>query len=588
MWDKMKVRKALLLIAALSLCLSGMTQPLALSMSQTADRRFEALARSYIEKLLEMEPERATQLGDHRYDNRLNDYSMEGVRRSRAFTQQYLGELARIPARRLSRTNSIDYRIMRSRLEYNLFQTDVLREYEWNPLRYNIGNAIYELLARDFAPLRVRLRNVKERLRGVPSVVDAARANLKNPPRIHTQTAISQNKGTINLIRNELEAFARQDPEVKNELLAAQTAALQALEDYGRWLEKELLPRSTGDFRLGEEKYRRKLAFALESDMTKEEILRRGLADLSSTQDAMYEIALPLYKNYFPQEKDASRLADKKLVIKAVLSRLAETRPTNDTIVEMARQTLKEATDFVRSRNIVTVPEEPVKIIVMPEFDRGVAVAYCRPAPPLEPQGETLYAISPTPKDWPAARVESFFREYNNYMIQDLTIHEAMPGHYLQLAHSNRFKAPTLIRAIFRSGTFAEGWAVYAEQVMGEAGYGGAEVRMQQLKMKLRTIINAIIDQKIHTAGMTEKEALALMMNEGFQEEGEAAGKWVRARLTSTQLSTYYVGVLEMNDIRRAYEAKAVGRKLDYKELHNTMLSFGTPAPKYVREMMKL
>jgi uncharacterized protein (DUF885 family) len=224
----------------------------------------------------------------------------------------------------------------------------------------------------------------------------------------------------------------------------------------------------------------------------------------------------------------------------------------------------------------------------MPEFDRGVAVAYCRPAPPLEPRSETLYAISPTPKDWPDARVESFFREYNNYMVQDLTIHEAMPGHYLQLAHSNRFKAPTLVRAIFRSGTFAEGWAVYAEQVMAEAGYGGPEVRMQQLKMKLRTIINAIIDQKIHTAGMTEKEALDMMMNEGFQEEGEAAGKWVRARLTSTQLSTYYVGVLEMNDIRRAYEAKAGGGRLDYKELHNTMLSFGTPAPKYVREMMKL
>jgi uncharacterized protein (DUF885 family) len=582
---KMKIRKALLLIAAFSLCCSQAFSP---AMTQTADRKFEALAKSYIEKLLEMEPERATTLGDHRYDNRLNDYSMEGVRRSRAFTEQYLAELARIRPGRLSPANSIDYRILRSRLEYNLFQTDVLREYEWNPLRYNIGNAIYELLARDFAPLKIRLRNVKERLRSVPSVVEAARANLKNPPRIHTQTAISQNKGTINLIRNELEAFARQEPEVRNELLAAQTAAIQALEDYGRWLETELLPRSTADFRLGEEKYRRKLSFALESDMTKEEILRRGLSDLSSTQDEMYRVALPLYRSYFPRERDSARLADKKLVIKSVLARLAEQRPTNDTIVEMASRTLKESTDFVRSRNIVTVPDEPVKIIVMPEFDRGVAVAYCRAAPPLEPQGETLYAISPTPKDWPTARVESFFREYNNYMIQDLTIHEAMPGHYLQLAHSNRFKAPTLIRAIFRSGTFAEGWAVYAEQVMAEAGYGGPEVRMQQLKMKLRTIINAIIDQKIHTAGMTEKEALDMMMNEGFQEEGEAAGKWVRARLTSTQLSTYYVGVLEMNDIRRAYEAKARGRRLDYKELHNTMLSFGTPAPRYVREMMKL
>ncbi|HEY0323424.1 MAG TPA: DUF885 domain-containing protein [Pyrinomonadaceae bacterium] len=565
-----------------------MTQLLSGAMNQTADQKFEALAGRYIEKLLEMEPERATQLGDHRYDHRLNDYSLEGVTRARSFNQEYLKELGAIPAKSLSRTNSIDYRIMRSRLEYNLFQIDVLREYEWNPLRYNIGNAIYELLARDFAPLKTRLTNATARLKAVPAVVQAAKANLKNPPRIHTETAISQNKGTINLIRNELRAVAEQAPEVKPELEAAQSAALAALEDYGRWLEKDLLPRSTGDFRLGDEKYRKKLAFALESDLTKEEILRRGLADLKSTQSAMYEVALPLYKKYFPEEKAASKLSDKKLVIKTVLSRLAETRPTNETIVGLADQDLKETTEFVRSHNLVTVPDEPVKIIVMPEFDRGVAVAYCRSAPPLEPKGETLYAISPTPKDWTAARVESFFREYNNYMIHDLTIHEAMPGHYLQLAHSNKFKAPTLIRAIFRSGTFAEGWAVYAEQLMAEAGYGGAEVRMQQLKMKLRTIINAIIDQKIHTAGMTEKEALDLMMNEGFQEEGEAAGKWTRARLTSTQLSTYYVGVLEVNDIRRAYEAKMKGVELDYKRLHDLMLSFGTPAPKYVRESMGL
>lgn len=581
----MMIRRALALIVTLSL-----VSPLcgAFSMKGTADERFQDLTKAYIDELLQMEPERATQLGLHRYDNRLNDYSLNGVTLARFFNESYLKELNKIPLNQLSRTNSIDYRIMRSRLEYNLFQIDVLREYEWNPLRYNIGNAIYELVARDFAPLKERLMNAKERLKAVPAVVASAKTNLKNPPRVFTETAISQNKGTINLIRNELTAFANEAPEVKTELAAAQSLAVAALEDYGRWLEKDLLPRSTGDFRLGDEKYRRKLAFALESDLTKEEILRRGLADLKATQDAMYEVALPLYKKYFPAERDAAKLADKRLVIKSVLARLAETHPTNETIVNLATRDLKETTDFVRNRNIVTVPDEPVQIIVMPEFDRGVAVAYCRAAPPLEPQGETLFAISPTPKDWSEQRVQSFFREYNNYMMHDLTIHEAMPGHYLQLAHSNKFKAPTLIRAIFRSGTFAEGWAVYAEQVMAEQGYGGPEVRMQQLKMKLRTIINAIIDQKIHTAGMTEREAIDMMMNEGFQEEGEAAGKWTRARLTSTQLSTYYVGVLEMNDIRRAYEAKMRGAQVDYKRLHDLMLSFGTPAPKYVRESMGL
>jgi len=298
----------------------------------------------------------------------------------------------------------------------------------------------------------------------------------------------------------------------------------------------------------------------------------------------MYQTASPLYRKFYQNERaDMSRL----MLVKRVLDKLAEQRPNNDTIVPKAEETLKATTDFVRKHNIVTVPDDPVKIIVMPEYSRGSAVAYCDAAGALEKNGATFYAISPTPSDWKPERVESFFKEYNDYMLEDLTIHEAMPGHYLQLAHANRFKAPTLIRALYSSGTFVEGWAVYSEAVMAEKNYGGAEVKMQQLKMKLRVIINAIIDQKIHTAGMTEKEAVAFMMNEGFQEEGEAAGKWRRANLSSTQLSTYYVGSLEVADIRRDYEKK-MGAKFDMKKAHDLMLSFGSPAPKYVRESMGL
>ncbi len=210
----------------------------------------------------------------------------------------------------------------------------------------------------------------------------------------------------------------------------------------------------------------------------------------------------------------------------------------------------------------------------MPEFQRGFAVAYCDSPGPLEKEGKTFYAISPPPEYWDAHRVESYFREYNNYMMWDLTIHEAMPGHYLQIAHSNNFKAPTMIRSIFGSGTFTEGWATYAEQLMVEYGFGGAEAKMQMLKMRLRMIVNAIIDQKIHTAGMTEKEAMDMMLNEGFQEEGEAAGKWIRACLSSTQLSTYYVGNTEINDIRSSYQKK-FGEAFDIRQFHDKMLSFG-------------
>lgn len=553
---------------------------------QTADQKFEALANAYIAELLEMNPERATNLGEHKYDNRLNDYSLEGIKKSRKLTEKYLKQLDEIPLDKLNKVNNVDARIMRHNLESNLFQIDTLREYEWNPLVYNVGGAINGLISRDFGPLKDRLMSAKARLELIPNVVAAAKANLKNPPKVHTETAISQNKGVIALIKGDLQMFIDQAG-MNGELAPAQAVAIKALEDYGTWLEKDLLPRSNGEFRLGDAKFRQKLKFSLQSDLSKEQILERGMADLKATQDKMFQIAFPLFKKYFPMKEDERMRPIKKEIIKAVLNKLAENRPNNETIVTQANQDLKETTEFVRQKRLVTVPAEPVKVIEMPEFARGTAVAYFDSAGPFEKKNETFFTISPTPKDWSDARKESFYKEYNDYMLENLTVHEAMPGHYLQIMHSNRFKAPTMIRAIFRSGTFTEGWAVYAEQLMAEAGYGGDEVELQQLKMKLRVIINAIIDQKIHTEGMTEKEAVDFMMNEGFQEEGEAVGKWKRANLSSTQLSTYYVGSVEVNDIRKAYEAKMNG-KIDMLKMHDAMLSFGSPAPKYVKEMMGL
>ena len=549
--------------------------------------KFERLADNYIQNMLELNPEWATALGDHRYDNLLNDYSLEGIRKNLDLNRSYLDSLQAIDFSRLNQVNRIDAQILRNRLQYAIFSADTLRGYEWNPRTYNTGGAIYNLLARDFAPLEERLMNVKERLKAIPRVLENARKNLQNPPRIHTETAILQNRGNISLIEKDLSNFLEETPELKAEIVPLQKEVVNALNNYGKWLKRELLPKSNGDFRLGEEKYRKKLRYTLASDRAKEDILEQAEIDLIQTQNELYQTALTLHRQFNPDVNDETTLNDKKRVIKAVLDKLAEDHPTNETIVDLAKEALQSCTDFVQSKQLVTVPDDPLEIIVMPEFQRGVAVAYCDSPGPLEELGKTFYAISPTPQDWTDKRVESFFREYNNYMLDNLTIHEAMPGHYLQLAHSNRFEAPTKVRAIFYSGTFVEGWATYSEQLMVEAGYGGLAVKMQQLKMRLRLIINAIIDQKIHTEGMTEKEAMDLMMNEGFQEEGEAAGKWRRACLTSAQLSTYYVGNMEVNDLRKRYEAK-MGGEVDLQIMHDLMLSFGSPATKYVMELMGL
>lgn len=558
----------------------------AIRAADAQDPLFESLAGSYIEDLLATNPETATALGDHRYDARLNDYTLDGVQRNLERERQYLARLNEIDAAELAATNVIDYRILRSRIESAIFALDVLREHEWNPLQYNLGGALYALLERDFAPLEERLRNAAQRLRALPAALEAAKVNLRNPPRIHTETAIQQNAGTIALVRDELARLLEQAPQLKGEVEPAQRAALAALESYGEWLESDLLPRSNGEFRLGTDRFRAKLAHTLDSELAVEELLERAEAALVQTQAAMYETALPLYRRDRP-DASASDIADWHHVIGTVLGRLAADRPTNDTIVAQARETLDAATQFVRERALVSLPREPIEIIVMPEFQRGVAVAYCDSPGPLEENGETFYAIAPTPRDWSTEQVESFYREYNDYMLYELTVHEAMPGHYLQIAHANELEAPTLVRAVFSSGPFVEGWAMYAEEIMAEHGFGGPEVRMQQLKMRLRAVINAILDQKIHAAGMTEQEAMDLMMNEGFQEQGEAAGKWRRAILTSTQLSTYFVGYSEIADIRRAYERRN-GSITDWRAFHDRVLSFGSPPARYVREMLGL
>lgn len=572
---------ALFLFAGVALALPG-----AVFAASSADAGFEGIARRFIEDYLRLSPEDATSLGDHRYDGQLRSYTPQATAALVKMLRGHLDQLDRVDARALTGPNRIDARILRLNLQAMLFELTEIKSREWDPLSYNrsLAGSIYALTSRDFAPARDRLRSVAQRLTAMPRITDEIRGNLVNPPRVHTETAIQQTTGAINLIRDGLDELLAQAPEMRAELAPRQQQAIAALEKYKQWLEKDVLPRASGEFRLGRERFQRKLAYTLDSELSPEQILARAERELETTTDALYATALPLYRKNLPGKEPPS---DRAAVIKAVFDQLAEKRPTDETVVARATELTAQATQFVRRADFVTVPDTPLKVIVLPEFQRGVAVAYCMAPGALEPQGDTFYAVAPTPKDWTEQRRASFFREYNDYMLHDLTVHEAMPGHYLQIAHANRFKAPTMIRAIFRSGTYVEGWAVYAERVMADAGFGGPEVRMQQLKMRLRAIINAILDQKLHTAGLTEQPALDLMMRRGFQEEGEAVGKWRRACQSSTQLSTYFVGAIEHDDLRAAAEQK-LGPAFNLKQYHDTVLSFGSPAVKYVREEMGL
>lgn len=568
----------------LAVLVSLVCVPAALCAASSANAEFERIAKACVEDYLSAYPEEATSLGDHRFDDRLTDYSETARAATIAKWQGYLAALGKIDLGALAGPDRVDAQLLRVKLQAQLFKLTEEKPYAWNPLSYNdsLGDAIYAFVARDFAPADQRLRNAAKRLDAMPRVLEQIKANLHSPPRVHTETAIRQAGGVIELVRHGLDPLLAEAPAMKTELAPAQEKAIAALQSYKEWLERDVLPNANGNFRLGADRFRQKLRLTLDSDLSPEAILERAERELTTTTDAMYATAKTLYSAYFPQAT-AEQVNDRAAVIRAVLNRLAEKHADDATIVPRAKEVTAEATKFVRDHGLITLPDTPLQVIVLPEFQRGVAIAYCDSPGALEPNGKTYFKVSPTPEDWTPQRKLSFFREYNDYMLYDLTVHEAMPGHYVQLAHSNRFRAPTLVRAVWSSGSFVEGWAVYTERVMAEAGFGGPEVKMQQLKMRLRAIINAILDQKIQGGEMTEKEALDLMMQRGFQEEGEAVGKWRRACQSSTQLSTYFVGTVEHDDMRAAAEKK-LGANFNLKKYHDTVLSFGSPPVKYVRQ----
>jgi len=392
----------------------------------------------------------------------------------------------------------------------------------------------------------------------------------------------------LSLVDGLIMPHAKELPDADRQKLEAAAATLKkAVEDNQTWLDRTLVPNAKGDFRLGQKLYDEKLAFALNSPMSREEIKKRAEAALESTRNEMYGIAKQVLagKKNAPPTPDNPSEAQKQKAIQAALEIAYADRPARDKVMPTAEAALAKATDFVRTKNLITLPDAPVKIIPMPEFQRGVALAYCDSPGPLDKSLDTFYAVSPIPDDWTTKQVDSFLREYNTRSINELTIHEAMPGHYVQLWHSNKY--PSVLRAVLGSGSFVEGWAVYAEKVMADSGYLDNDplYHLVHLKWDLRSIANAILDQAIHVDGMSEADAMKLMTEKTFQEEREAAGKWTRARLTSAQLPTYFVGWQEHMDLRKDVE-KREGDKFDVKAYHDKVLSFGSPPVRYVREMM--
>jgi uncharacterized protein (DUF885 family) len=540
---------------------------------------FADVAADALESYLAYDPAGATYLGDHRFDDRLPDPSPSAATARAAELREQLAGLDAADVSDVA--ERVDAEVLRTALRAELFDLDVLHEAEWNPMLHNPGNALHALLTRDFAPLPDRLAALAGRLDAVPDYLAAARSRLGDMSRIHVETAVSQLAGTLALLDDAIPPALIAVPPLRDRVERGSAVARQAIAEHRDWLAARVELSARGA-QIGEHHFAQKLALTLDTDFAPDSLLARAQADLERVTELITDEA-----GHLAGVRDADAAT-----VRSVLDELAADAPTDATILGQCRDALADTTRFVRDHDLVTVHDDPIVIVEMPEIDRGVSVAYCRPPGALEAAPlPTEFAVSPTPADWNAEQVTSFYREYNAHMLHNLTVHEAMPGHALQLAHSNRYRASTPVRAVWWSGSFVEGWAVYAEELMVDSGYrrdvspeAASALRMQQLKMQLRSVINSIMDIRFHAHDLDESAAMALMVERGFQEPGEATGKWRRVQLTATQLCTYFVGYCEVRDL--VADLRRDRPQWTQRELHDAVLGAGSAPTRHLRTLL--
>jgi uncharacterized protein (DUF885 family) len=527
---------------------------------------FAATVADFLADTFERHPVFATAIGEHAHDARWPDLSVHGRAESLAATDRWLATFRAMTD--LSTDDAIDRDLLIGELEAARFAETVLGEHAWDPLSwvYLAGDGLFTLLARDFAPLAARLASMAGRLEGLPAVFDAARETLvghagRPVSRFHTETALSRAAGIEALIADALGAAADAaptDPDVASvvpRLTAAAGIARAAAAAFETHLRDVVLPTSEGEGRLGEAVFAEKMRHTMRSDdLTPGRLLAAAEREYAAVRAEMVRLAGDLWPVWRPGE---DRPDDDQALVRGVLDAIAAEHPAADDLLDFCRAETARIEAFCRDQDLIGLADEPLVIQWTPVFLRSFGGAMLSSPGPLDRGQKAFFAITPMPDDWTDEQRESNLREDNDRMLRVLTIHEAVPGHYLQGVYANR--CPSIVRAIFSSGLFAEGWAVYVTQVMMDRGYGADDpaLMLTHWKFYLRAAINAIIDRRIHCDGMTEEEAVALMMDGGFQEEAEARAKFDRARLSSTQLSTYFAGSVEMWAIEREARRRA-------------------------------
>jgi uncharacterized protein (DUF885 family) len=544
----------------------------------------------FFDRLWQLNPDWGVSNGYYRYADRL---IVPDERSRETWVEQldrWLRDLDRIDPQRLSPNVRADREMLGNELAASRFAATELRSWRWNPALYNVADTFALIADTDYAPLDARLRTFLARLDNVPAYYAAAKASIANPSREHTALAIEQNRGALAVFGAELDAkIAASTLSSADRTVFAQrlTAARDAIGDYVTWLEALDAKLASGEiearaYRLGADLYAKKFAFDIQSGDTAQRLYERALAEKETLLTRMSLLSDLLWPKYFP---NATAPTDRFVKIGRVIDALSEQHVAREDLLAEVQKQIPELERWVREHDLITLdPTKPLAVRATPSYMRGIAGASINAPGPYDPDAPTYYNVTPL-DDLSPERAESWLREYNDWMLPILNIHEAVPGHYVQLVYAN--KSPSLIKSVFGNGAMVEGWAVYTERMMLESGYGDsrAEAWLIYSKWNLRTVCNTILDYGVHVLDMDEADAMDLLTRQAFQTQQEAADKWRRVQRTSVQLTSYFAGYAAILDLRATLMERR-GDGFDLKQFHEQLLSYGSAPVRVIRELM--
>ncbi len=555
----------------------------------SSDRRFNTVSMQFLGALWRIDPESAIAVG--KFDSAARQSIPDAATRTQklAFTEEWLAKFAKIDQAKLSDSKRTDHALIVNELQSTRWSLSTRREFEWNPAMHNIAGPIDMILNSEYAAKPQRLRTILRRLASAPAFYQAAQASIVNPTHEHTQLAIEQAPGTM-VVLADLGKAAQESvltPAEKNQFAQRIAAAGTALMRYVDFLteldRKQQASKNARSFRIGKAMYETKFGYDIQASVSAEQMYQKALTAREQLLQRMNVLSDELWVKTMGA---TPKPADRTQKIGMVIDRLSANHVAPKDFFPEIRRQIPVLSDWVVKNNLLTLDaQKPLVVRETPMYQRGVAGASIDAPGPYRPQDRTFYNVTPLDGLTPA-QAESTLREYNHWILQILNIHEAIPGHYAQLVYAN--KSPSLIKALFGNGAMVEGWAVYGERMMLESGYGDntPEMWLMWSKWNLRVVTNTILDYSVHVLGMTEAQAMDMLMRQAFQSQAEAAGKWRRAQLSSVQLTSYFSGYSEIMDLREQRK-QALGARFDLKQFHDQVLGFGSAPVKVIRELMQ-